>query len=519
MARSSARSSPSRGRRCRLPAAAGAALAALTASAADWATLHGDLQRSGFYAEFPAGRLALGWRRDFSRELTGPRAEVIVSGGRAFLGTYAGRVYALDAATGEDVWRADLGAAIGHSVAVGEGSVFVASIDGRLRALDIDSGRVRWQVKGDGGFWTAPVFAEGWVFAGDRAGVFHAYDARRDGHEVWRLATDGPILTPASLSRDGSRVVFGSEDMHVYCVGTNTGEVAWKSAKLPGLSLRDYAPTIFRDLVFVTTNPVKDFHALLGGNEQMLVRRAGAPSGDPRFIAGTDEDVTREQDAIVAHLRARRDEQCFHALRVEDGTEPWVAPILYSGGCHNVMPPPCFQPATGEIFVQVRSAYGVWDGGSEVRAFTGVGRLDPATGRVSLLRHGYPSKDPARAPGAPDFPGSSFNCIGDETQALSCAPGLLFSNHQGFLGSFDLVSGRLENLWGRRDSYGGFLGPAVWGEENRGGRAKAAEAGETFALINEWHGPARSIASVADGRVFYHSGGQVLCLVPDPAAQ
>jgi hypothetical protein len=40
---------------------------------------------------------------------------------------------------------------------------------------------------------------------------------------------------------------------------------------------------------------------------------------------------------------------------------------------------------------------------------------------------------------------------------------------------------------------------------------KAESANQPYGVVNEWHGPARAIASVADGRVFYHTGAQVLC--------
>src|SRR5512145_2880103 len=55
----------------------------------EWRTLHGDLQRSGFYPSFPPGKLRLAWRKELWSELTAPRAEVIVGGGLAFMGTYA----------------------------------------------------------------------------------------------------------------------------------------------------------------------------------------------------------------------------------------------------------------------------------------------------------------------------------------------------------------------------------------------------------------------------------------------
>jgi len=62
----------------------GPAIAADSKAPASWPTLHGDHQRSGFYPRFPKGPLKLAWRRELWRELTGPRAEVIVGGGLAF---------------------------------------------------------------------------------------------------------------------------------------------------------------------------------------------------------------------------------------------------------------------------------------------------------------------------------------------------------------------------------------------------------------------------------------------------
>ena len=67
---------------------------------ANWTTLHGDLQRSGFYPQFPNGPLRMAWRKELWRELTGPRAEVIVGGGLAFMGTYSENPCSWDADTG-----------------------------------------------------------------------------------------------------------------------------------------------------------------------------------------------------------------------------------------------------------------------------------------------------------------------------------------------------------------------------------------------------------------------------------
>lgn len=489
--------------------------AAESAPPASWPTLHGDFQRSGFYPRFPKGPLKLAWRQELWRELTGPRAEVIVGGGQAFMGTYAGNFYAWDAVTGEQRWVFKTDGPITHSPAFADGTVFVGSMDRKLYALDASSGRERWRFEAGEGICVSPLVHHGLVMFGARDGVFYAVDVA-SGMESWRFATGDRILTTASLSEDGGRVVFASEDMHVYCLATVDGKLLWKSRKLAGLSVRDYAPVIVRGLALVTTCPVKDFHTILGEHQNMLVKRSGFTGKDPRYIPGTAEDVHVEQDFIVDFLKRRPEEQSFYVFRVEDGSEPWIAPILYTGGLHNPLTPPCVNRKTGEVFTQVRSAYGTWDGGGEVRPFTGFGKLDLATGRVELLDHGYPSKEPGRPAGARDMPWMTFNYIGDETQTLSCAPGLLLCTHQGFLGSLDLETGKTANLYGKRDTYGGFFGAGNFGWEDKGGLEKARAAGQPYGLVNEWHGPARAIVSVAGNRVYFPVGSQVLCLEGQP---
>lgn len=488
----------------------------LAAAGSDsWPTLHGNLQRQGFYARFPQPPFTLVWRKELHRELTGPRAEVIVGGGLAFMGTYAGRLYAWDADTGVERWVFQTGGPIGHSPAWAEGTLYVGSMDRCLYALDATTGRMKWRFEAAEGIWTSPALSGGRVLFGARDGVFYALDAAT-GRLAWRFQTGDRILTTAAVSDDGTRVVFASEDMHVYCLAVRDGALLWKSRKLQGLTVRDYFPVLTRGLVLITTTPVKDFHTTLGQHQEMLVRRTGFTGKDPRYIPGTKDDVRREQDFIVDFLKAHPEEQTFYAFRLTDGTEPWIAPILYTGGLHNPLTPPCFNPLTGEVFTQVRSAYGTWDGGREVRPFTGFGKLDLDTGRVELLEHGYPSKEPGRPPGAKDMPWMTFNYIGDETQSLSCAPDLLLCTHQGFIGALDLKTRLTARLYGKRDTYGGFYGPGNFGWENQGGYEKARAVGQPFGLVNEWHGPARAIVSVAGNKVFFPVGSQVLCLEGKP---
>ena len=122
-----------------------------------------------------------------------------------------GTVFALDAATGEELWTFDPEVdpqtarfaccdIVNRGVAVWEGAVFVAALDGRLFALDARTGETLWEVDtivDHGRAYTvtgAPYIAKDVVVIGNSGGE---YDARgyvsayetRDGALRWRFFT------------------------------------------------------------------------------------------------------------------------------------------------------------------------------------------------------------------------------------------------------------------------------------------------------------------------------------------
>ncbi len=121
-------------------------------------------------------------------------------------------VYALDATTGEELWRYDpktdreyvkyscCGGVVNRGVAVSEGRVFVATYDGRLVSIDANTGEGLWDVDtwhpsalGRFNISGAPRVAAGKVFigqgsseSGHRRGYVTAYDAIT-GEVDWRF--------------------------------------------------------------------------------------------------------------------------------------------------------------------------------------------------------------------------------------------------------------------------------------------------------------------------------------------
>ncbi len=132
----------------------------------------------------------------------------IVVGGVLYY-TYPGpQVFALDPATGRELWRwtASNNDTIrvccgpnNRGVAVANGRVFVATLDARVIALDAKTGKIVWQTRAASGargysFTMAPLVADGKVIVGVAGGEFEirgfvdAYDAA-SGKRVWRFWT------------------------------------------------------------------------------------------------------------------------------------------------------------------------------------------------------------------------------------------------------------------------------------------------------------------------------------------
>jgi outer membrane protein assembly factor BamB len=204
-------------------AALAAVLTALAAcpARAQWPTLHKDYQRSGYTEETVNGPYQRKWYVSLVEEMVGPRCEPIVAERLCFVGTCAGNVYALDIDTGKTVWKRHIGRAIGHSPCCDAGNLYVCSDDGyhsgSLVCLQARDGQQRWRYRAAAGVWNSPACDGRQVYVGDRAGAFHAVDAKT-GQPAWTFQIGAMILKPASFSPDKQQIVFGSEDMHVYCL-------------------------------------------------------------------------------------------------------------------------------------------------------------------------------------------------------------------------------------------------------------------------------------------------------------
>jgi quinohemoprotein ethanol dehydrogenase len=156
------------------------------------------------------GKLGLAWSLDLEGERTLEATPLAVDGVIYFSGSYAA-VYAVQAASGKLLWKYDpetwkhhpakmgFGLPVNRGTAYAAGKVFVAALDGRLIALDASSGKEIWSVETVPADMMnvstgAPRVFDGKVIIGNSGadfgarGFVTAYD-QASGKQLWRFFT------------------------------------------------------------------------------------------------------------------------------------------------------------------------------------------------------------------------------------------------------------------------------------------------------------------------------------------
>ena len=155
-------------------------------------------------------KLGLAWFKDMNTNRAQEATPIIVDG-IMFLTSSWSRVFAIDAVSGETIWSFDPKVpgevarqaccdVVNRGVAVYKGKVYFGSLDGRLFALNAETGEKVWEVNtviDKTRFYTitgAPRAAKGKIFIGNGGAEFGvrgyvtAYDSET-GDQVWRFFT------------------------------------------------------------------------------------------------------------------------------------------------------------------------------------------------------------------------------------------------------------------------------------------------------------------------------------------
>jgi MYXO-CTERM domain-containing protein len=163
-----------------------------------------------------------------------------VDGNIVVFGASNGVVHAVDAATGAELWKDDLGAGLATNVSwlyaapsIVDGIVYVGT-QKHFAALDEKTGRELWSVDpspnaGWLGSFAAAGVSDGVVIGNFSRGADGIVAWRaEDGHELWRIPQPLSTAINGSVVIDGMLAFFGNSETDVYGVDLMSAQVRWQ---------------------------------------------------------------------------------------------------------------------------------------------------------------------------------------------------------------------------------------------------------------------------------------------------
>lgn len=165
---------------------------------------------------------------------TGPDEVIsspIIYQDRVYLGTIGQEVCVFSAAEGKLLWKSKLeGSIIATGVFAGEKDRFIIGTGaGLLYALSPETGEIQWSYQAGNLIKATPAYDGKRLYFGAWDGHFYAVDAET-GKEAWKLRINTPHLSPATCNPgvlDG-KVIVVSHDYATHCLNAETGERYWR---------------------------------------------------------------------------------------------------------------------------------------------------------------------------------------------------------------------------------------------------------------------------------------------------
>lgn len=156
-------------------------------------------------------------------------ARPLLHDGILYVGSSDGGVYAIDPATGNQLWRHDAKAPVFCTLGVHDNDTLLfGTMDGSIVLLDRHTRAEKFRAKTGGGVVTTPVVVDGRVIAGSRDYQLYAFNLA-DGSVAWRYSYWFSWIESSPVLRDGLLYVGGSDYARVSAIDAKSGRARWST--------------------------------------------------------------------------------------------------------------------------------------------------------------------------------------------------------------------------------------------------------------------------------------------------
>ena len=235
----------------------------------------------------------------------------VINNGVIYAADSQGVVVALDASSGDSLWKVKLDTPLGGGVGIGGGLVLVGSLEGEVYALNLNTGEQLWVAGVSSEVLSAPAANDDIVVVQTQDGKAIGLNTT-DGEKRWQFELDVPVLTIRGTSTPvikGATVVVGFANGKVYALATDTGTMVWDNrvaipqgrTELERLVDIDGQPLLVSDVIYAVSNQGR-IGAMSRGTGRGIWYQDSSSHHGPAY--GLEQVYVAETDDTVKAMRA-----------------------------------------------------------------------------------------------------------------------------------------------------------------------------------------------------------------------
>ncbi len=174
----------------------------------------------------------------------------VVSGETLFVGSFDKKMYAVNTADGSKKWEFPTDGSIISAPLVYEDTLYFGALDRNFYALNAADGRLKWKITAENWFWAEPVIVNGTIYAGNLDGNIYIFKAA-DGARVAIIDIKAPVSSrPVVVD---SSVIFTTRKGAIYTIDT----VSHQAAPLADIELDVDGPlTAHEGIIYIHTQDI-----------------------------------------------------------------------------------------------------------------------------------------------------------------------------------------------------------------------------------------------------------------------
>jgi outer membrane protein assembly factor BamB len=220
-----------------------------------------------------------------------------------------GEAFALNAASGKQLWRRDVATLNASAPTYSDGKVYISNLEpGQVQALDASNGKVAWRNSLPGRSESSPLVVGNEVIVGCECSQVFAFD-KRTGKQLWSTSVGGAVK--ASPAYDRGVVYVGDYGGQMTALRASNGAVRWTastSGRIYGTATvaygRVYAGTLAGSMyAFDQRSGSVDWSTSTGGYVYSAAAAAKTRGTPPTVYFGSYDGTVYALDARTGSTR------------------------------------------------------------------------------------------------------------------------------------------------------------------------------------------------------------------------